>query len=117
MAIKQIALCHMSKYDQYTAIYTDGSKEQGKTACAFVTDDQITAYRLADESEIVEAELQAIVMACQYLTDRPEIKKQSYIQTHSLHLTYSIALNSTTIERTPTLYSKAMNVYSRAVLR
>ena len=65
----------MSKYNQYTAIYTDGSKEQGNTACAFVTIDQATTYRLPDESDIVEAELQAILMACQYITDHPEIKK------------------------------------------
>ena len=65
LAIKQMALCHMTKYSQYTAIYTDVSKEQAKTACAFVTIDQATAYRPPDESDIVEAELQAILMAYQ----------------------------------------------------
>ena len=75
LVIKQLALCHMTKYHQYTAIYTDGSKEQEKTACAFVTADQATTYRLPDDSDIIEAELQAIEMACKYLTIQAEIKK------------------------------------------
>jgi len=75
LVIKQTALCHMEKYNQYTAIYTDGSKEQEKTACAFVTAEHVSTYRLPDESDIIEAELQAIVMAGQHLVDHPDIKK------------------------------------------
>jgi len=71
----------MKKYNQYTAIYTDGSKEQEKTACAFVTAKHVSTYSLPDESDIIEAELQAIVMAGQHLVDHPEIKKQFYLQT------------------------------------
>ena len=75
LVLKQSTLAYMAKYNEYTPIYTDGSKEEEKTACAFITTGHISQHRLPDDSDILEAELQAISMAGQHLVDHPEIQK------------------------------------------
>ena len=52
--------------DDHVHIYTDGSKDGDRTACAVVTPSFEFSKRLPDRSSIFSAELQALVSALRY---------------------------------------------------
>ena len=56
----------LNKYKEFCPIYTDGSKQQEKVACAFVTPYSTSAVCLPDNASIYTAEAVAILRALNY---------------------------------------------------
>ena len=57
----------VSKYAHCDLIFTDGSKSDGRTGCAFVHQDRKFMYRLPDNASIFSAELSAISFSLDYV--------------------------------------------------
>ena len=64
------------------SIYTDGSKQDGKVACAVISPNFTDSIRLPDNSSIFTAEAKAIDIALYHIRDQPE--KQFIIYSDSL---------------------------------
>ena len=64
------------------SIYTDGSKQDEKVACAVISPNFTDCIRLPDNSSIFTAEAKAIDIALYHIRDQPE--KQFIIYSDSL---------------------------------
>ena len=71
-----------SAYKHYISIYTDGSKQEEKVACAVISPNFTDSIRLPDNSSIFTAEVKAIDIAFYHIRDQPE--KQFIIYSDSL---------------------------------
>ena len=71
-----------SAYKHYMSIYTDGSKQDEKVACAVISPNFTDSIRLPDNSSIFTAEAKAIDIALYHIRDQPE--KQFIIYSDSL---------------------------------
>ena len=71
-----------STYKHYISIYTDGSKQDEKVACAVIGPNFTDSVRLPDKSYIFTAEAKAIDIALYHIRDQPE--KQFIIYSDSL---------------------------------
>ena len=71
-----------SAYKHYMSIYTDGSKQDEKVACAIISQNFTDSIRLHDNSSIFTAEAKAIDIALYHIRDQPE--KQFIIYSDSL---------------------------------
>ena len=63
-----------STYKHYMSIYTDGSKQDEKVACAGISPNFKDNIRLLDNSSILTAEAKAIDIALYHIRDQPEIQ-------------------------------------------
>ena len=70
------------------SIYTDGSKQDEKVACAVISPNFTDSIRLPDNSSIFTAEAKAIDIAMYYIRDQPE--KQFIIYSDSLSVLRSL---------------------------
>ena len=70
------------------SIYTDGSKQDEKVACAFISPNFTISIRLPDNSSIFTAEAKAIDIALYHIRDQPE--KQFIIYSDSLSVLRSL---------------------------
>ena len=61
-----------SAYKHYISIYTDGSKQDEKVACAVISPNFTDSIRLPDNSSIFTAEAKAIDIALYHIRDQPE---------------------------------------------
>ena len=77
-----------SAYKHYMSIYTDGSKQDEKVACAVVSPNFTDSIRLPDNSSIFTAEAKAIDIALYHIRDQPE--KQFIIYSDSLSVLRSL---------------------------
>ena len=77
-----------SAYKHYMSIYTDGSKQDEKVACAVVSPSFTDSIRLPDNSSIFTAEAKAIDIALYHIRDQPE--KQFIIYSDSLSVLRSL---------------------------
>ena len=77
-----------SAYKHYISIYTDGSKQDEKVACAVISPNFTDSIRLPDNSSIFTAEAKAIDIALYHLRDQPE--KQFIIYSDSLSVLRSL---------------------------
>ena len=59
-------------YKHYMSIYTDGSKQDEKVACAVISPNFMDSIRLPDNSSIFTAEAKAIDIALYHIRDQPE---------------------------------------------
>ena len=57
------------RFPRHRKVYTDGSKEDKRTAMSFVCDDHEFSCRINDEASICTAELLAIEAAIEYIWD------------------------------------------------
>ena len=71
-----------SAYKHYMSIYTDGSKQDEKVACAVISPNFMDSIRLPDNSSIFTAEAKALDIALYHIRDQPE--KQFIIYSDSL---------------------------------
>jgi ribonuclease HI len=60
----------LSQFENYTKIYTDGSKDEDKAAAAFVSGKHTTKVRLPNGTSIFSAEIRAIDLALQYVASK-----------------------------------------------
>ena len=72
----------------YMSIYTDGSKQDEKVACAVISPNFTDSIRLPDNSSIFTAEAKAIDIALYHIRDQPE--KQFIIFSDSLSVLRSL---------------------------
>ena len=70
------------------SIYTDGSKQDEKVACAVISPNFTNSIRLPDNSSIFTAEAKAIDIALYHIRDQPE--KQFIIYSDSLSVLRSL---------------------------
>ena len=77
-----------SAYKHYMSIYTDGSKQDEKVACAVISPNFTDSIRLPDNSSIFTAEAKAIDIALYHIRDQPE--KQFIIYSDSLAVLRSL---------------------------
>ena len=70
------------------SIYTDGSKQDEKVACAVISPNFMDSIRLPDNSSIFTAEAKAIDIALYHIRDQPE--KQFIIYSDSLSVLRSL---------------------------
>ena len=77
-----------SAYIHYMSIYTDGSKQDEKVACAVISPNFTDSIRLPDNSSIFTAEAKAIDIALYHIRDQPE--KQFIIYSDSLSILRSL---------------------------
>ena len=77
-----------SAYKHYMYIYTDGSKQDEKVACAVISPNFTDSIRLPDNSSIFTAEAKAIDIALYHIRDQPE--KQFIIYSDSLSVLRSL---------------------------
>ena len=77
-----------SSYKHYISIYTDGSKQDEKVACAVISPNYTDSIRLPDNSSIFTAEAKAIDIALYHVRDQPE--KQFIIYSDSLSVLKSL---------------------------
>ena len=70
------------------SIYTDGSKQDEKVACAVISPNFTDSIRLPDNSSIFTAEAKAIDIALYHIRDQPE--KQFIIYSDSLSVLRSL---------------------------
>ena len=77
-----------SAYKHYMSIYTDGSKQDEKVACAVISPNFMDSIRLPDNSSIFTAEAKAIDIALYHRRDQPE--KQFIIYSDSLSVLRSL---------------------------
>ena len=75
-------------YKHYMSIYTDGSKQDEKVACAVISLNFTDSIRLPDNSSIFTAEAKAINIALYHIRDQPE--KQFIIYSDSLSVLRSL---------------------------
>ena len=61
-----------SAYKHYISIYTDGSKQDEKVACAVISPNFTDSIRLPDNRSIFTAEAKAIDIALYHIRDQPE---------------------------------------------
>ena len=61
-----------STYKHHISIYTDGSKQDKKVACAVISPNFTDSIRLPDNSSIFTAEAKAIDIALYHIRDQPE---------------------------------------------
>ena len=59
-----------ANHPNHTFIYTDGSKTEGKTSCAYVVQGFSRSSRLPDYFSIYSAELYAIILAIKYVINK-----------------------------------------------
>ena len=71
-----------SAYKHYISIYTDGSKQDEKVACAVISPNFTDSIRLPDYSSIFTAEAKAIDIALYHIRNQPE--KQFIMNSDSL---------------------------------
>jgi len=72
---KQDFLCMKNTlYKEYTEIYTDGSKINDRTGCAFVVNDTTYKVRLTRHSSVFSAELFAILKSLRYVKNSADSK-------------------------------------------
>jgi ribonuclease HI len=64
---KQLFLELMDEFLNHIQLYTDGSKESNRVACAMVTGSTLFQCRLPDHCSIFTAELRAILLALDYI--------------------------------------------------
>ena len=57
-----------NRYKNYQQIYTDGSKEDSKVGCAFISDNHSNMQRIPDDSSIFTAEAKAIDLALDFIS-------------------------------------------------
>ena len=57
-----------SRYKNYQQIYTDGSKEDSKVGCAFISDNHSNMQRIPDDSSIFTAEAIAVDLALDFIS-------------------------------------------------
>ena len=77
-----------STYKHYISIYTDGSKQNEKVACAVISPNFTDSIRLPDNSSILTAEAKTINIALYHIRDQPE--KQFIIYSDSLSVLRSL---------------------------
>ena len=77
-----------SAYKHYMSIYTDGSKQDEKVACAVISPNFTDSMRLPDNSSISTAEAKAIDIALYHIRDQSE--KQFIIYSDSLSVLRSL---------------------------
>ena len=77
-----------SAYNHYMSIYTDGSKQDEKVACAVISPNFTDSIRLPDNSSIFTAEAKVIDIALYHIRDQPE--KQFIIYSDSLSVLRSL---------------------------
>ena len=77
-----------SAYKHFMSIYTDGSKQDEKVACAVISPNFTDSIRLPDNSSIFTAEAKAIDIALYHIRDQPE--KQFIIYSDSLSVLKSL---------------------------
>ena len=77
-----------STYKHQISIYTDGSKQDEKVACAVISPNFMDSIRLPDNSSIFTAEAKAIDIAPYHIRDQPE--KQFIIYSDSLSVLRSL---------------------------
>jgi ribonuclease HI len=84
--VEQLALAkeYMETWSDHIPLYTDGSKAEHKTACAFHYQGVSHSWRLADDSSVYGAELHAIKHALQYLLAQNITNTKIVIFTDSL---------------------------------
>ena len=70
------------------SIYTDGSKQDPKVACAVISPDFTDSIRLPDNSSTFAADAKAIGIALHHIRDQPE--KQLIILFQILFLSYGL---------------------------
>ena len=72
---KQDFLCMKNTlYKEYTEIYTDGSKINDRTGCAYVVNDTTYKVRLTRHSSVFSAELFAILKSLRYVKNSADSK-------------------------------------------
>ena len=79
-----------SAYKHNMSIYTDGSKQDEKVACAVISPNFTDSIRLPDNSSIFTAEAKAIDIALYHIRDQPE--KQFIIYSDSLSVLRSLKI-------------------------
>jgi hypothetical protein len=57
----------LNSYPDYTCIYTDGSKDGGRVSFAAVSGQSVINYHLPNNSSVFSAELQAILLALDFI--------------------------------------------------
>lgn len=69
--IRNTALQHLTSYTQHLKIFTDGSKQGSKTACAYSIPElkNKKSFALPDNTSIFSAELYAILQATHFIRD------------------------------------------------
>ena len=72
----------------HISIYTDGSKQDEKVACALISPNCTDSFRLPDNSSIFTAAAKAIDIALYHIRDPPE--KQFIIYSGSLSVLKSL---------------------------
>ena len=77
-----------SAYKHYISIYTDGSKQDEKVACAVISPNFTDSIRLPDNSSIFTAEAKAIDIALYHIRD--QLEKQFIIYSDSLSVLRSL---------------------------
>ena len=77
-----------SAYKHYISIYTNGSKQDEKVACAAISPNFTASIRLSDNSSIFTAEAKAIDIVLYHIRDQPE--KQFIIYSDSLSVLRSL---------------------------
>ena len=77
-----------SAYKHFMSIYTDGSKQDEKVACAVISPNFTDSIRLPDNSSIFTAEAKAIDIVLYHIRDQPE--KQFIIYSDSLSVLKSL---------------------------
>ena len=75
-------------YKHYMSIYTDGTKQDEKVACAVISPNFTDSIRLPDNSSIFTAEAKTIDIALYHIRDQPE--KQFIIYSDSLSVLRSL---------------------------
>ena len=61
---------HRSRFKTYTDLYTDGSKDGEKVAAAVVHENEIISCRLPNNASIFSAEVKAIDIAFNYISEQ-----------------------------------------------
>ena len=72
-----------SKYKDYIEIYTDGSVDENRTGCAFITNNATCKYRLPKNCSILTAEVYAIYRSILYIKNHQHSKFVIFIDSQS----------------------------------
>lgn len=100
LLIKQYALQHMTIYDHCTSIFTDGSRNNNETVGMGIYIPRLNkqiSFRLKDNTSIYTAELTAIKLAIQWITQNKANSRDNYvIYTDSLSSVLTLSNISTT---------------------
>ena len=87
------------RFPRHRKVYTDGSKEDKRTAMSFVYDDHEFSCRINDEASICTAELLAIEAAIEYIWDSSD--KEFMIITDSLSSARLLRVKNSTTQLFP----------------